>query len=101
MPEKLLKYWPLILFLVAMLGSGMTYYTGMAAVAQEVQSIQTIMPTLARSNIVDLQFTITENKSEALQKKVDENERRAAEQYEKVEKKLDKVIDLLLQQQNN
>lgn len=98
MPEKLLKYWPLALFVLAMAGSAMTYYTGMQAVAAEVQSIKSRLPFLAPTSIMDLRFTIVENAAQSLQEDIDENEQRATEQFEKVEKKLDKVIDLLLEQ---
>lgn len=94
----LLKYWPLGVFVLAMAGSGVTYYTSMQAVAAEVQNIKARLPFFASTGIMDLRFTITENRSQSLQREVDENERRATEQFEKVEKKLDKVIDLLLKQ---
>ncbi len=100
MPDRLMTYWPLGVFVLAMVGSGMTYYVSMAAVAAEVQIIQTKLPKLAPTSIMDLRFTIVENAAQALREDIDENEQRATEQFEKVEKKLDKVIDLLLKQAN-
>lgn len=95
---NLLKYGPLGVFVLAMAGSGVTYYTSMQAVAAEVQNIKTRLPLLAPLSIMNLRFTITENSARTLQREIDENEERATEQFEKVEKKLDKVIDLLLKQ---
>lgn len=96
--DKLMRYWPLGIFVLAMAGSGITYYTGMQAIAAEVQNIKARIPFLAPLSIMNLRFTITENNANTLQREIDDNEQRATEQFEKVEKKLDKVIDLLLEQ---
>jgi len=98
MNKFLLKNWPLVAFVLTMGGSALTYYVSMQAVAAEVQTIQKKIPTLAPTSIMNLRFTITENNAKALQREVDDNEQRANDLHEKVEKKLDKVIDLLLKQ---
>ena len=92
-----LEYWPILLFGAGLLGSSFTFYAKNAAVAADVVLLQKAQPTYVKETISDLKFRLVENRIESLDDKVDENEQRQVEQLEKIDKKLEKIQDLLLE----
>ncbi len=91
-----LEYWPLIVFGFGLAVSWLTFYTKNAAVAADVILLQQAQPSYVKENIADLKFRLVENKIENLDTKVDENEERQVEQLKKIDKKLEKIHDILL-----
>lgn len=88
-----MKFWPIGVAAIIMLGSAATFYFGMQGVAADVEMIKI---EYARSNLMDLKFVIVENRVDNLDDKVDNNENRTVRQLEDINEKLDKISDLLL-----
>ena len=94
-PPWVVKWWPVIVLALAVVGSGMAFYVRTEAVAADVLKIQ---KSFVRENIVKLQFTIVKNRIDSLEDGTDKTNKRTEEQFTRVENKLDQIYKFMLQQ---
>ena len=94
-PPWVLKWWPIVLLALATAASGVSFYVRTEAVAADVGKIQ---QTFAREGIVELQFTIVENRIDSLAGSILEANKRTEEQFTQVENKLDQIYRFMLNQ---
>lgn len=96
-PPFLVRYWPILVFVVGMLPSMGGFYYGMQAVAADVADLKDLMPGLVTQTQLDLELRLVDEKATNLEQQVDQNEERESDHYNKLDKKLDDLRDLIIE----
>ena len=88
-----MKYWPVVLFCLVVLGSTTGFYYD---TKQSVEKIEMMLPLLVQKDNLAMELRFRDKIIDTLDIKVDANSDRTAKQFEVITKQLNNITNLLI-----
>jgi hypothetical protein len=93
--SMVVRYWPLLVFVITLTGSSITFYSNMQALAADVSEIKTAIPVLVLKSDLALELRFRDQAQGNLSDRVNSNQDRTEAQFSKIDDKLDAIADML------